>query len=149
MLDHAVTAAFVALTALHTPPALAVRSAAAIRRLYGHGPAAGAASNAAPTEIGDETNVLLRHRAAQFVLVAVLCSIAAAWPPARPVAVLVSAWSMLSYLAIYALAGAPHGPLRKIAVADVIFLPALVLAAAPVVMSHGAAGTFAATAVLS
>jgi len=149
LLDLAVTAAFVVLAVGHTPPALAVRSTAAIRQLYGRDPAVDATASTAPTEMRDESSILLRHRAAQFGLVVFVCAIAAAWPPARAVAVLVSAWSMLSFLAIYALAGAPQGPLRKIAVADLIFLPALALAAAPVIISQGTAGTFAAATVLS
>lgn len=122
MLSLAATAAFIGLALLHAPPALAARSAKALRGLYGE------------ASVTDHVVILLRHRAAQFALVALLCALAAAWPPARSAALVVAAWSMASFLVVYGLAGAPTGPLRKIAVADAAAAPLLALAAAPFVV---------------
>jgi hypothetical protein len=119
MLDLAAAAAFLTLAALHLPPALAERSADGLRALYGG------------SALADDALVLLRHRAAQFALVAGLCLVAAFWPPARATALVVCGWSMASFLLVYALAGAAPGPLRRIALADLAGLPVLALAAAP------------------
>lgn len=97
---------FVILGALHTPPAVGALSSEALSILYG--PAA-----------GDETvAIVLRHRGAIFVLVALTCYAAAAIRRWRPFAVVLAAWSMLSFLILYLTAGAPSGPLLRIALAD-------------------------------
>ena len=103
------------LALLHLPPALALARPAMLERLYG------AADD--PTML-----TLLQHRAALFVAILAICLWAAADPGVRRLASVVCAISMLSFLALYALAGSPPA-LRTIALADLLFLPVLAFAA--------------------
>jgi hypothetical protein len=104
--------AWLSLALLHAAPAAVVCSPAALRRLYGVAP-------------DGDVGVLLRHRGALFLAVLTLCLSAWADPAARAAAGPVVAISVLGYLAIYAAAGAPRGPLRTIAIADLLGVPAL------------------------
>ncbi len=73
--------------------------------------------------------LLLRHRALLLALVGVLC-VWAAWVPAiRPAALVAAGLNIAGFLALYALYGAPPGPLRTIALADFVALPPLAVAA--------------------
>jgi hypothetical protein len=108
-----VQAAWALLALIHLMPALALFRPALITRLYGVGP-------------GEATFLLLHHRAALFFAVLALCawSIFAAAP--RPAAAIATAISMLTFLLLYWQAGSPP-PLRTIAIADFVGLPALTL----------------------
>lgn len=116
-MSYWVAGAFVALGALHIPPAFGALSPKALEALYGAGAA----------DVG--VRVLLQHRGAMFVLVAVACLIAAGVPKVRPAVFVLTAWSVLSYLAVYLAAGAPAGPLQRIALADLLAVPVLVFVA--------------------
>jgi hypothetical protein len=70
--------------------------------------------------------VILTHRGALFLAVAVACAYAAFDPEARRLATIVAAISMLGYFAVYASAGLPKGQLRTIALMDLIATPALI-----------------------
>ena len=70
--------------------------------------------------------LLMQHRAALFVAVLLACIIAAFHAPSRPIAIVLTAISMLSFLYLYAAAGAP-ARLRTIARADLFGLIPLAL----------------------
>ena len=106
--------AWLLLALLHAPPALALVRPAMIENLYG------------VTRDG-AAFPLLQHRAALFVVVALVCLWAAADPRVRRLASAACALSMLSFLLLYWLAGAPPG-LRTVALADLPFLPVLAFA---------------------
>lgn len=108
-----VSAGFVILGLLHVPPAIGAVSPDALSALYG--PAAG----------DDVIRPLLQHRGAMFALVAIGCFVAAAVPRWQPAVAILAAWSMVSFLGIYAGTGGQPGPLLKIAIADGLGLPVL------------------------
>ncbi|MBL8546524.1 MAG: hypothetical protein JNL81_08665 [Hyphomonadaceae bacterium] len=105
--------AWLMLALIHTPPALATFLPALRRRMYG-------------VDAGPALDVILAHRGVLFLAVAVVCAYAAYAPEARRAASLVAALSVLGFLALYALARFPNGPLRSIAVADAIAVVPLV-----------------------
>lgn len=97
---------------IHLPPFAAFFVPSLITRLYGVAP--------------DDVNfALLQHRAALFGVVVIACIWAAFDSDVRKLAFAVTALSMVSFLAIYGIYGAPD-TLRTIAVADLIGLPFLV-----------------------
>lgn len=106
--------AWLLLALLHLPPALALVRPGLIESLYG----VGRDSAALP---------LVRHRAALFAAIAALCLWAMADPAVRRPASVACAISMLSFLLLYRLAGAPRA-LGSIALADLLFLPVLAYA---------------------
>jgi hypothetical protein len=79
--------------------------------------------------------LLLVHRGGLFFAVLLACIIAVFHTPSRPLAAVVTATSMVSFLLLYAKAGMPTGGLRKIAKVDVIGLPFLALAAYSAVLA--------------
>ena len=103
------------LAAIHALPALAFFRPATLTTLYGL-----AADN--------PLFLLMQHRAALFLAVFVACLWAAFVPEGRRLAVLVVGISMLSFLALYWLAGSP-APLKRIAVVDLAGLPFLAFVA--------------------
>ena len=107
--------AWLLLAMLHLLPALALLRPAAIETLYG-------------VKRGSAAFPLVQHRAALFAAIVAICLWAAADPVVRPLASVACAISMLSFLLLYALAGAAAA-LRKIALADLLFLPVLAFAA--------------------
>ena len=96
------------LALIHAVPALALVRPSMIERLYG-------------VAAGGDVHLLLHHRAALFAAVLAACLWAAFDPAARRLAVVVVGISMVGFLALYALGGAPEG-LRGIAIADAIGL---------------------------
>ncbi len=70
---------------------------------------------------GDQ-GVLMVHRGALFLGVAVLCVMAVFDPGARRAASLLGLVSVVGFLLVYVRAGYPQGPLVRIAWADVIAL---------------------------
>lgn len=107
--------AWALLALLHLPPALALARPLMIETLYG-------VSRAEPIFL------LLQHRAALFLVVMLICLWAMADPGVRRLASVAAAVSMLSFLLLYGLAGAPAA-LRPIALADILFVPVLAFAA--------------------
>ena len=100
------------LALVHTMPALAFFRPALISSLYGVAPA-------------DNSFLLLHHRAALFLAVLVMCLWAIFDPAVRRMVFVATAISMISFLALYWLAGAPAA-LRVIAIADLVGLPPLI-----------------------
>lgn len=99
------------LAAIHALPALAFFRPAGLTQLYGI-----AADN--------PLFLLMQHRAALFLAVFAACIWAAFVPEGRRLAVLVVTISMVSFLALYWMAGSP-APLRRIALVDLAGLPVL------------------------
>ena len=97
---------FAGLGALHAPAALGALAPDALIALYGLG--------AGDTDL----RIVLQHRAALFAMMAIAGFAAAAVPRWRPPAAILAGWSMATFLGYYLAAGAPDGPLRKIAMAD-------------------------------
>jgi hypothetical protein len=102
-------AAWLLLALVHVAPAAALANPDLIRSLYG-------------VEPTGDLGVLLAHRGALFLSIVIVCLYAACEPSGRRAATLVVGISIMSFLALYALAGAPSGSLRLIAIADLIAL---------------------------
>lgn len=115
-MELALKAAWVALALIHLPPAAVLVLPGLIERLYGIAPA------------GD-LRVVIAHRGALFLAIMAACAYAAIEPGARRTASLVTAISVGAFLALYARAGLPAGPLRTVAIADLIALAPLALVA--------------------
>lgn len=115
-MERPVTICWLSLALIHAPPALALFVPDMMGRLYGKIP---------PGPIA----IMLQHRAALFLIVCAIGLAAAFQQDIRKLAVLVFAMSMVSFIALYGLAGCPPGPLRTIAVADAIGLAPLLIVA--------------------
>ena len=102
-------AAWALLALLHLAPSLPFFAPAMVERLYGVDPA------------GD-AGVLLAHRGALFLVVLVAALVAMWSVETRKLVAALCAISMIGFLMLYARAGSLAGPLRKIAVADLIGL---------------------------
>jgi hypothetical protein len=109
--------AFLALAVVHLLPIAPIFAPEALTRLYGVSPADTALL------------VLLRHRAVLLALVGLLCLWAAAAETVRPAALAAAALNLASFLAFMALYGNPAGPLRTVALVDLIALAPLAVAA--------------------
>ena len=108
-MELALKACWLALAAVHAMPAAVLVQPSLLKRLYGvagDGPA----------------GALLTHRGALFLAVLAVALLVAFDPGARRAASLVVAISVVGFLAVYASAGLPAGPLRDIAVVDAIAL---------------------------
>ena len=106
--------AWLLLALLHLSPAMALVRPAIIETL------SGVARDSAAFP-------LVRHRAAMFVGLVAICLWAMADPGVRRLASVVCAISMLSFLLLYRMAGAPRA-LRTVAMADLLFVPILAFA---------------------
>ena len=112
-----IAAGFVGLGVLHAPAALGAFAPDALIALYGLG--------AGETDL----RIMLQHRAALFALITIAGFAAAAVPRWRVPAAILAGWSMVTFLGYYLVAGAPDGPLRKIAIADGAGMAVLLLLA--------------------
>lgn len=99
------------LAAIHAMPAFAFFRPATLTTLYRLQP-------------DNPLFLLMQHRAGLFFAVFVACIWAAFVPEGRRLAVLVVGISMVSFLALYWMAGSP-APLKRIAVVDIAGLPIL------------------------
>ena len=72
------------------------------------------------TAAGPDLELLLRHRALLFAIVAALLGAAAFHPPLRLVAGLAGLFSMVSFVALAAGIGDVNAPLRRVALVDVV-----------------------------
>lgn len=102
------------LALIHMLPSAAVFAPSLISRLYG-------------VDAGGDLYALLQHRAVLFGCIVIAALWAAFDTDVRRLATVMLGLSMLGFLAIYALQGAP-GSLRSIAIADGIGLPFLAYA---------------------
>jgi hypothetical protein len=100
---------------VHVIPALALFRPALLTRLYG-------------VAEGTDTFLLLHHRAALFLGIAIVCLWSVARSEVRPLASVVVAVSMLSFVALYWFAGSPPA-FRTIALVDLAAVPVLLFAA--------------------
>lgn len=99
------------IAAIHLSPFAAFVAPGMISRLYG-------------VAQDDPNFALLHHRAALFGVVFIACLWAAFDPGVRKLAVIVTALSMLSFIAIFLQYGQPPS-LRMIAIVDTVGLPVL------------------------
>ena len=106
------SALWLVLAVIHAMPALALFRPSTLTTLYGI-----AADN--------PLFLLMQHRAALFLAVFAACIWAAFVPEGRKLAVIVVGISMLSFLSLYWMGGAPAA-LRRIALVDLAGLPFLV-----------------------
>jgi len=104
-MDRLVVACWLALAAVHASPAAILFKPALAETLYG----------VSPTGV---SGLLLIHRGALFLAVVVVALLAAFSPDARKAATLLVGMSVIGFLLVYSLAGAPNGPLRTIAIVD-------------------------------
>lgn len=102
---------WIVLALIHAMPALALFQPEVLTRLYG-------------IEPSSPHFLLMHHRAALFFAIFAICLWAIFDPGARRVAVIAVAISMISFLALYWMAGMPD-TLRQIAIADSIGIPFL------------------------
>ena len=114
-MELVVRLAWLALAALHLPPAAVGLLPRLAERLYGVAP-------------GGDLGVLIAHRGILFAGVAAAALTAAFHVPSRRMAVIVVGLSVAGFLATYARAGMPEG-LRSIALADLVALVPLTLVA--------------------
>lgn len=110
-----ITAAWLLVALIHTPPALAAFSPRLRARLYG-------------VEETPTLGAILAHRGVLFLAVALACVFAAFNAESRQLATIVAGVSVFGFLAVYAMAKFPNA-LRSIALMDVVAAVALVFAA--------------------
>ncbi len=108
-MDRLVVACWLALAAIHASPAAVLLKPALTETLYGVPP-------------NGSSGVLLIHRGALFLAVMVVALFAAFSPEARKAATLLVGISVIGFLFVYSIAGAPSGPLRTVAVVDAVAL---------------------------
>ncbi len=102
-------AAWLFLAVVHLTPAAVLVKPDLVRSLYG-------------VDAAGDLGVLLVHRGALFAAIVAVCLYAAWEPTARRAASLVVGVSIVGFLLVYTLAGAPSGSLRLIALADLVAL---------------------------
>lgn len=115
-MELTIRVAWGALALIHASPAAVLFAPGLIRSLYG-------------VDGRGDLGVLLTHRGGLFLAVVAVCLLALVDPGARRAASLVTAVSVVSFLAVYALAGLPAGPLQVVAWADLLALAPLALVA--------------------
>jgi hypothetical protein len=113
-MDRLVLVCWLALAAIHASPAAVILKPSLTETIYGVPPTG-------------SSGVLLIHRAALFLAVVVVALFAAFAPEARKAATLLVGISVIGFLLVYSMAGAPEGPLRTIAIVDVLALLPLAL----------------------
>jgi hypothetical protein len=106
--------AWVMLMLIHALPALSLVRPSLITKLYG-------------VSKTDHSFLLLHHRAALFFMVVVTCLWCCFDVAARPLGSVCLAISMFSFLGLFVAHGSPK-PLRTIALADLLGLPAVAYA---------------------
>jgi len=111
-MDLWIRVSWICLALIHAAPALIAVQPARMQALYGL------------TPTGD-TGALLWHRGVLFAAVFAVCVHAAIDPSARRAASLVTAISVVGYLVVYVRSGLPSGPLRKVALVDLIAIAPL------------------------
>lgn len=117
MRDLVIAVCLLVVALIHLFPVIGVLGAAQLRKLYGQ-------SFESP-----DLQLLMRHRAVMFGIVAGISVLGALVPAYRLVALVVGAVSVLSFLGLAA-AIPGYGPgLRKVVIADIVALVALVIAA--------------------
>jgi len=107
----AISVGFFLLSLLHVPPAISAFRPEMMATLYG------------PAAADGGVGILLHHRAMMFVLVAGACLAAAVVPAIRQPVLILTGWSMLTYLVAYATGGLPSGALARVALADLAGVP--------------------------
>lgn len=113
-MDRLIIACWLALAAIHAPSAAVLLKPALIETLYGV-PASG------------PSGMLLIHRGILFLAIVVVAAFAGFAPEARRAASLLVGISVIGFLLVYGLDGAPAGPLRTVAIVDALALVPLAI----------------------
>lgn len=113
-MEFATKIAWFLLALVHVSPAAVLFRPSLVQRLYGTAPEGSA-------------SLLLTHRGATFLAIVVACLWAAFDPSVRRLCTVIVAIAVLGYLALYAGAGLPRGPLRTVAAVDALALAPLLL----------------------
>jgi len=100
------------LALIHASPAAVLIAPSLVKRLYG-------------IEANGALGVLLVHRGALFLAILAVCLLALFDPPSRRAASVVVGISVIAFLIVYAQAGSPAGPLRTVALVDLLGLAPL------------------------
>lgn len=108
-MERLVTMSWLVLAAVHAAPAAVLFAPGLTDRLYG------VASDGT-------AGLLIVHRGGLFLAVLVAALFAAFNAEARRAATLVAGIGLISFLLVYARAGAPTGPMRTVALVDAIAL---------------------------
>lgn len=108
-MEVVVKAAWALLALAHLSPSAVAAFPSLTQRLYG-------------VEAAGDLGVLLAHRGALFLAIVFACICGVFDPAARRALSVVVATSVIGFLIIFALAGAPSGPLRQIAIVDAVAL---------------------------
>ena len=108
-MERLVVICWLILAAVHASPAAVLFKPALTQALYGVPPTG-------------PTGLLVVHRGALFLAVFVVAVFAAFSPDARKAATLVVGISLVGFLTVYMMSGAPQGPIRTIAVVDALAL---------------------------
>lgn len=124
-MELATKSAWAALALIHASPAAVLFAPGLVNRLYG-------------VEANGVLGVLLVHRGALFLAVLAVCLLALFDPSARRSAGVVVAISMIAFLVVYAQAGMPAGPLRTVALVDLVGLAPLAWALFTAFRPHAA-----------
>lgn len=112
--EIATKAAWLLLALVHVSPAAVLFRPSLVQTLYGAAPEGA-------------VGVLMTHRGATFLAIVVAAAWAAFDPSVRRLATILVAIAVLGFLILYARAGMPGGPLRKIAAVDALALAPLLL----------------------
>lgn len=115
-MERAVKLAWLVLGLLHVAPAATAVSPRLVQRLYGVAPS------------GDLELLVVMHRGVLFCAIVTSCVLGAFDPAARRALGVVVGTSMVGYLLLYWRAGMPTGPLRVVALVDLLGLAPLAFA---------------------
>ncbi|HYI39431.1 MAG TPA: hypothetical protein VE053_03845 [Allosphingosinicella sp.] len=113
-MEIATKVAWLFLALVHLSPAAVLFRPDLVQTLYGADPEGA-------------TGVLMAHRGATFLAIVVAATWAAFDPSVRRLCTIVVATAVLGFLFLYARAGMPEGPLRRIAAVDAFALAPLLL----------------------
>jgi len=116
MLDRVITAALLIVSVIHLLPIVGLVGGDKLSSLYG-------------VSISDPNlEILMRHRAVLFTIIAALLTYAAFQPKLQPFALLVGFASVLSFFYLAYSVGDFNNSIRKVVIVDVVALVALVIA---------------------
>jgi hypothetical protein len=106
-MEIATKIAWFLLAAVHVSPAAVLLRPSLVQQLYGTSP-------------DGPTSLLLTHRGATFLAIAVAAIWAAFDPSVRRMAAVLVGIAVISFLLLYVRSGLPAGPLRRIAAVDAL-----------------------------
>lgn len=115
-MDKVITALLILVGIIHLLPVSGVLGVERLAALYGISPGE------------PNTEILMRHRAVLFGLLGLFLVYAAFHPPLQTMAIIAGFVSVISFIAIAWSVGGVNDALRKVIVADIVAIVALILA---------------------